>query len=326
MSVTSSNVETAPTGPGEAGGAAIPIASSAGQRVIDALHGLEHAAARPGWRRETAWAADLRLAADRIEKALAILHHHSSSADALLPQLVNGDPSAREVVAELREQYRRIAGEVRCLGQHLESVVVDDRVDPSDVRHRVERIGEEIRYQRAREADLVYEAAGSMPAPWTEPHTGHDVALDELVLTSRERVRLMERQLDVNRTIVTDYGVERAAGAPASGRVERWGQDLAAALGALENAMSLERSNGNRAGSMLTEMSRADPLVRSEIQTERARYDQAREAVALLRGEILHHIERDTDCADLRWRVASLLSTVRHEQARQGDFLYRFLS
>jgi hypothetical protein len=325
MSVTSSNVETAPIG-GDTSAPEIPIASSTGQRVIDALHGLEHAATQAGRRRETPWAADLRLAADRIEKALAIQHHHSSASDALLPRLARDDPTAREAIAELRERYRRIAGDVHDLGQRLETVVAEGRVDPSDVRHRVERISEEIRYQRAREADLVYELAGSMPAPWTEPYTRRDAALDELVLTSRERVRLMERQLDVNRTIVTVFGVERAAGAPVPGRVEQWEQDLAAALSALENAMSLERSNGNRSGSMLTELSRSDPLVRTEIQTQRARYDQVREAVAMLRGEILHHIERDTDCDDLRWRTASILSSIRHEQARQDDFLYELLA
>jgi hypothetical protein len=323
MSATSSNVETAPDG---AGGSGIPIASSAGQRVIDGLHGLERAAARAGRSREAAWAADVRVAADRLEKALAIQHHHASSSEALLPQLADGDRSATGAVEELREQYARITDGLHALGRHLESAVTDDRVDVDDVRHRVERIAEEVRYQRGREADLVYGITGSMPAPWTEPHTGRDLALEELVLTSRERVRVMERQLDVNRTTVTVYGVERAAGAPAPGRVEQWQQDLAGALGALENAMSLEGSNGNRAGSMFTELSRSDPLARTEIQVLRARHDHVRESVALLRGEILHHLDGGADCADLRWRVESILSTVRHEQARHGDFLYRCLA
>jgi hypothetical protein len=322
MSVASPNVDNVPI----ADETGIPIASADGRRVIDALHGLERSAARAGTHREGAWAADVRVAVNRLEKALAIQHHHSSSSDALLPRLADGDTPSAGLVEELRDHYRRIADELHGLGQDLETSVAGGRVDVRDVRHRVERIAEELHYQRARDADFVYGAAASMPASWTEPHTGRDVALEELALPTRERVRLMELQLDRNRTTVTIYGVERAAEAPAPGRAEQWLQDLASALTALENAMALERSNGNRTESLVSELSRSDPRLRAEVQTSRLRYDQLREAVASLRGEIVHNIDSGADWVDLRWHTGTLLASVRHEQARQSDFLYAWLS
>jgi hypothetical protein len=148
---------------------------------------------------------------------------------------------------------------------------------------------------------------------------------DSLRLTSPQRARLKARERDHERTVAAMYRLERAAGAPAPGRGDAWRLDVVGALASLENAVSEEQTNANRPDSLLSELLRAQPGLRGPVRELRVQHDQERQAIAWLRREIVQHTYSDADHIDLRRQVASLLSALRYEQAREADLVYEAL-
>ena len=128
------------------------------QRVLDTLHELERFAGRAARRREREWLTELRTAVEALEKALTVHHHHASAADGLLTRIADYGPDADARVDELRERFISVRAEVHALGRRLEAPAANRDVDVADLRRRVERTADELRYQQARETDLFYEA------------------------------------------------------------------------------------------------------------------------------------------------------------------------
>jgi hypothetical protein len=110
------------------------------ERSLDALHALElHAgSAAPG--REHDWLTDVRNAITTLEHALIIQEGNSAPGEGLLSAIEQDAPRLQRRVTELRQRYRAVQDDV------------------TDIRQKLERIASELRYQRARETDLVYEA------------------------------------------------------------------------------------------------------------------------------------------------------------------------
>ena len=137
---------------------AVAAIHSDDQRVLDTLHDVERFAGRAGRRREHEWLTELRTAVEALEKALTVHHHHASSGDGLLTRLGDEGPDLHARVTELRERFGSVRSEVHAFARRLEGLATSRHIDVTDLRRRVERTADELRYQQAREADLFHEA------------------------------------------------------------------------------------------------------------------------------------------------------------------------
>jgi uncharacterized protein involved in copper resistance len=128
------------------------------ERSLDALHLLElHAgSAAPG--REHEWLTGLRTAITTLEHALGQQQGNTAPDESLLSTIEREQPRLQRRIRELRQRYRAIHDDVANLSEQLDATDNTDTIDVTDIRQRLERLANELRYQRARETDLVYEA------------------------------------------------------------------------------------------------------------------------------------------------------------------------
>jgi hypothetical protein len=128
------------------------------ERSLDALHALELHAGRAAPGRELDWLAAMHGAVHALERALTIQEGNSAPDEGLLSAIERDQPRLRRRVEELRQRYRALNDDVVALSRQLRTINPTDTIDVTDIRQTLERIAGEIRYQRARETDLVYEA------------------------------------------------------------------------------------------------------------------------------------------------------------------------
>jgi len=128
------------------------------ERSLDALHTLEIHAGRAAPGREHDWLADVHRAIAALERALTIQECNSAPDEGLLSAIERDEPRLRRRVEELRQRYRAVNDDVAALSRQLHAISPTDTIDVADIRQTLERIAGELRYQRARETDLVYEA------------------------------------------------------------------------------------------------------------------------------------------------------------------------
>jgi hypothetical protein len=76
----------------------------------------------------------------------------------MLSDIEQEEPRLRNRVMQLRQHYSVLHRRVGELRSQLTDPTAPEGVDFTDVRRRLERLAAELRYQQAREADLVYEA------------------------------------------------------------------------------------------------------------------------------------------------------------------------
>jgi len=128
------------------------------ERSLEALHALElHAgSAAPG--REHDWLNEVHNAVATLERALTIQEGNSAPGEGLLSAIEQDAPRLQRRVTELRQRYRAVQDDVTALSRQLDTIKPADMIDIADIRQKLERIASELRYQRARETDLVYEA------------------------------------------------------------------------------------------------------------------------------------------------------------------------
>ncbi|MCU1379768.1 MAG: hypothetical protein JWN29_2751 [Acidimicrobiales bacterium] len=125
-------------------------------RTLAAIHLLEAAlnAAAPG--REATWSQEVLAALRTLGEATTVEADNAARPDSLLSDIALGQPRLRHRVHGVRAQYRQLAAALTALGDELESG--DAAVDVPDVRQRLGWLLTALRYQRARESDLIYEA------------------------------------------------------------------------------------------------------------------------------------------------------------------------
>jgi small-conductance mechanosensitive channel len=92
-----------------------------------------------------------------MEAALDIERAEGSEVDSLLADIQRSEPRLYKRVLQIRDQYRQLTHQLRELCT-LTDKAADDDVDVADLRRRLDQLATEVRYQRAREADLIYEA------------------------------------------------------------------------------------------------------------------------------------------------------------------------
>jgi chromosome segregation ATPase len=127
------------------------------RRSLDALHGLEADAERPSPGRELDWLAHVGRALASLATSLDAQARNSLLANSPLSDIERDEPRLRNRVVQLRERYRNLLREVDRLRDEL-AALTPERTDIADLRRRVDGLAAELRYQRAREADLIYEA------------------------------------------------------------------------------------------------------------------------------------------------------------------------
>jgi hypothetical protein len=133
------------------------LAASRGDRdrTLQAIHRLEEALAMAvggtSWLEEVA--ADIR----NLEMAMVAEKAELDRPDSLLAMVAAENPRRfRSLVRNIHDQYTEIIGQVTSLGEQLGWA--DEGFDPMDLRQRAGWIVRALRYCRARQADLVYEA------------------------------------------------------------------------------------------------------------------------------------------------------------------------
>ena len=125
-------------------------------RTLAAVHALEAAlgAAAPGRRQQ--WRDDVRAALDVLGEAAAEEQRNAALPDSLLSDIARSQRRLRHRVHGLRAQYQQVYDTIEALRPELDA---DSRkLDVADLRQRLGRLVGALRYQRARESDLLYEA------------------------------------------------------------------------------------------------------------------------------------------------------------------------
>ena len=138
--------------------------------------------------------------------------------------------------------------------------------------------------------------------------------------TDPQRAGLDARREDQDRTLAAVHRLEAALSSAAPGREPSWRTDVADALTVLHTATTEEQRNAAEPDSLLSDIARTQPRLRSRVRGLRATYQHLRDAITALSDEIAHTSEGDVD--DLRRRLAWLLTAIRHQRARESDLIY----
>lgn len=124
---------------------------------LDALQELELRAGAPAPGREAEWLTHVVHALDALERMLATQHENSADDNSVLSEIQRTQPRLHNRVVQLRRDYRDLNESVTRLHTQL-GATPPDEIHFADVRQRLDRVATELRYQHAREADLLYEA------------------------------------------------------------------------------------------------------------------------------------------------------------------------
>jgi len=141
--------------------------------------------------------------------------------------------------------------------------------------------------------------------------------------TSSERAGLDVRRADQDRTLDAIHHLEAALGSAAPGREGSWLRDVLDALDLLDEAMNEEQRNAEAVDSLLSDIARTQPRLRTRVRGLRAQYRHVRDTIEQLRGELAGRpSEASADFADIRQRLAWLLTALRHQRGRESDLIY----
>jgi len=140
-------------------------------------------------------------------------------------------------------------------------------------------------------------------------------------LTLDNRAALGLRRLDQDRTLAAIHALEAALAAAAPGREATWQDAVRAALDVLQEASAEEERNALLPESILSDIARTQPRLRHRVHGLRAQYRQVGDTLDTLRRE-LRELGAEPDVADLRQRLAWLLSSLRYQRARESDLIY----
>lgn len=137
----------------------------------------------------------------------------------------------------------------------------------------------------------------------------------------KQRSGLRSRQAHQDRTLSAIHKLEAALAEAAPRREGHWLEAVLDALGDLEAITGEELANAERPDSLLSDLSRSQPRMRNRARALRMEYTKLRETIADLRQELGGKGE-DVDFADVRQRLGSLLTALRHQRARESDLIY----
>lgn len=140
--------------------------------------------------------------------------------------------------------------------------------------------------------------------------------------TESQREQIEQRRIDQDRTLVAMHELEQALGTAAPARETRWRETVLGALLVLGDATREEAENAERPDSLLSDVAFNQPRLRSRVRGLRTQYRQLQQSIDALRGEFEEARDAVVDFADIRQRLASLLTALRHQRARESDLIY----
>ena len=141
-------------------------------------------------------------------------------------------------------------------------------------------------------------------------------------LTSAHRAGQDTRSTDQDRTLAAMHDLEAALGAAAPGRESSWRAQVLDALVVLDDATDDEYTNATNPDSLLSDIKRTQPRLRTRVRGLRTQYEQVRQTIMSVRAELAKPEDNSTDFADVRQRLAWLLTALRHQRARESDLIY----
>ena len=130
------------------------------------------------------------------------------------------------------------------------------------------------------------------------------------------------RRADQDRTLAAMHELEAALGAAAPGRESSWRAAVLAALVVLDEATDDEDANASNPDSLLSDIKRTQPRLRTRVRGLRTQYAHLRQTISSIRAELAKPDDDGTDFADVRQRLAWLLTALRHQRARESDLIY----
>ena len=130
------------------------------------------------------------------------------------------------------------------------------------------------------------------------------------------------RRADQDRTLTAMVELEGALETAAAGRAAAWRADVLAALEVLDEATRDEDANARQPDSLLSDIKRTQPRLRTRVRGLRTQYEQLRRAIVAIRSELADPDEEGNDFADVRQRLAWMLTALRHHRARESDLIY----
>jgi hypothetical protein len=130
------------------------------------------------------------------------------------------------------------------------------------------------------------------------------------------------RNADQDRTLAAMHELEAALGSAAPGRESSWRAGVLAALVVLDEATNDEYTNSTNPDSLLSDIRRTQPRLRTRVRGLRAQYAQLRQTIISIRAELAKPDDDSIDFADVRQRLAWLLTALRHQRARESDLIY----
>ena len=145
---------------------------------------------------------------------------------------------------------------------------------------------------------------------------------DALGFTPSQRTGFDTRAIDQDRTLAAVHQLEAASSAAAPGRTQEWRDGVIAGLVALDEATRDELENAESPDSLLSDIKRTQPRLRTRVRGLRLQYLRLREAIASLRSELDEASDYDTDFADVRQRLSWLSAALRHQRALECDLIY----
>jgi len=141
-------------------------------------------------------------------------------------------------------------------------------------------------------------------------------------LTSSRRAGHDARRADHDRTLAAMHELEAALASAAPGRESSWKAAVLAALVVLDEATDDEFANASNPASLLSDIKRTQPRLRTRVRGLRTQYAHLRESITSMRAELAKPDDDGTDFADVRQRLAWVLTALRHQRARESDLIY----
>jgi hypothetical protein len=138
--------------------------------------------------------------------------------------------------------------------------------------------------------------------------------------TDSQREQIERRRVDQDRTLAAIHTLEAALAAPA--RETRWRETVLEALGVLGEVMGEEAQNARQPDSLLSDVAFHQPRLRNRVRRLRTQYGQLQETIESLAHEFGASDDAVVDVADVRQRLAWLLTGLRHQRARESDLIY----
>jgi hypothetical protein len=140
--------------------------------------------------------------------------------------------------------------------------------------------------------------------------------------TESQRAQIERRRVDQDRTLLAMHELEEVLGTAAPAREARWQEAMVHALGVLDEATRDEARNAEQPDSLLSDIAFNQRRLRPRVRGLRTQYRQLSQSIEALRREFEQSDDAGVDFADVRQRLAWLLTALRHQRARESDLIY----